>query len=110
MKAGLEELLTKLTSKQTFSNVEAVTRFPYTPTHSGVLTLLLVSSSNSVVWRSARITDQTTGKHTDFGAHFSTAYGGMSVQMPVIKGHTYVIASGASYIYLADGARSYLTY
>ena len=110
MKAKLEELLTKLTSKQTFSNVEAVTSFPYTPTHSGILTLLLISSSNSAVYRSARITDQTTNTHTDLGCYFSVAYGGISVEIPVIKGHTYVIASGASYIYLADGARSYLTY
>lgn len=110
MKAKLEEMLAKLMNKPTFSNTEAVTSFPYTPSHSGILTLLLISSSNSAVWRSARITDQTANKHTDLGCYFSVAFGGISVEIPVIKGHTYVIASGASYIYLADGARSYLTY
>lgn len=110
MKIDVKELIEKLITKETFTNVEAVTSFPYTPTHSGILTLLLVSGSNSVVWRGARITDQTTGKHTDFGCHFSVAYAGISVQMPVIKGHTYIIADGASYLYLGDGARSYLTY
>ena len=110
MKADVKELIGKLLNKQTFTNTEAVTSFPYTPTHSGVLTLLLVSGSGSAVWRSARITDQTANTTTDFATYFATAYGGASMQMPVIKGHTYAITDGASYIYLGDGTRSYLTY
>jgi hypothetical protein len=96
--------------EETFNNVEAVTSFPYTPSHSGILTLYILQNGTSAVWRSARITDQTTNTHTDFGVYFAgTTYGGASCHLPVIKGHTYIVASGASDLYF-EASRSYLTY
>lgn len=95
--------------KEIFTTVETVSSFPYTATHSGILTVFMVSSSGSAVWREAIITDNITSKTTQFCCYFAVAYGGMSFQMPVIKGHQYSITTGASYVYTDDG-RTYLTY
>ena len=97
-------------SEETFNNVEAVASLPYTPSHSGILTLYMLQNGTSAVWRSVRITDQTTNTHTDFGIYFAgTTYGGVSFHLPVIKGHTYIVASGGSDLYF-EASRSYLTY
>lgn len=97
--------------QEAFSNVEGGITFPYTPSHSGILTLYILQNGTSAVWRSGRITDQTTNKHTDFGVYFAgTTYGGTSFQMPVIKGHTYVVANGGENLYLTDNSRAYLVY
>lgn len=96
--------------EETFNNVEAVASLPYTPSHSGILTLYMLQNGTSAVWRSVRITDQTTNTHTDFGIYFAgTTYGGASFHLPVIKGHTYIVASGGSDLYF-EASRSYLTY
>lgn len=96
--------------EETFNNVEAVASLPYTPSHSGILTLYMLQNGTSAVWRSVRITDQTTNTHTDFGTYFAdTTYGGVSFHLPVIKGHTYIVASGGSDLYF-EASRSYLTY
>ena len=93
-----------------FNNVERITAFPYTPTHSGIAQILIVKgiAGDSWVTRNVNISGNN-GQNINLRAVMYNSYDGATVTFPVIKGVTYTVTEGASWLALSDW-RSCLTY
>lgn len=93
-----------------FNNVERITAFPYTPTHSGIAQILVIKNDSAVGWvvRDVNISG-SNGQNINIRATFYSSYDGATYTFPVVKGVTYTISSGAGYVALSDW-RSCLVY
>lgn len=94
----------------TFSAMERITGFPFTPTHSGIVTILIVRGDGNTGWvdRSVGITVDGTSYQALRGVFYSP-WDGATFSFPVIAGKTYAITEGAEYVTYVD-LRTSLTY
>lgn len=90
--------------------MERITGFPFAPTHSGIVTILVVRGDGNNGWveRSIEITVDGAS-YQAFRAVFYTPFAGTTFSFPVIAGKTYSITTGAEYVAFVD-MRSSLTY
>ena len=84
--------------------------FPFTPTHSGIVTLLIVRGDGGTGWVERTAEIQVDGQsYQALRAIFYTPFAGTTVTFPVVAGKTYTITTGAEYVGFVD-MRTSLTY
>lgn len=90
--------------------MERITGFPFTPTHSGIATLLIVRGDGATGWveRAVEITVDGSS-YQALRAVFYGPFAGNTFSFPVIVGKTYAITTGAEYVAYVD-LRTSLTY
>lgn len=94
----------------TFSTMERITGFPFTPTHSGIATILVVRGDGATGWAERPVEITVDGaSYQALRAVFYTPFAGATFSFPVIKGKTYAITTGAEYVAYVD-LRTSLTY
>ena len=92
-----------------FSGIESISGFPYTPTRSGILSLLIGmgETGGNVTVRIINITDSTT-KYVFFLRPVARDnWDAVTLSFPVIKGHTYTLPGDDTEN--IDYSRSFLT-
>ena len=93
-----------------FSVVERITSFPFTPTSSGIASLLVTRNDGNTGWVDRQVKVKENGvSRFDFDCIFYHPWSGVTVFFPVIAGKTYTFADGASYVQFIDD-RSALVY
>lgn len=94
----------------TFSTVERITGFPFTPTHSGIATILIVRGDGNTGWVERPVEISVDGAAYAIGRLVCyQPFAGSTFSFPVIAGKTYSITTGAEYVAFVD-MRSSLTY
>ena len=93
-----------------FNNVERITAFPYTPTHSGIAQVLVIKGASGDGWvmRPVNISGDN-GQTINIRASLFNSYDGLTFTFPVIKGVKYTVTEGSNWLALTDW-RSCLVY
>ena len=92
-----------------FSNVEAISGFPYIPTHSGIASIYIArgAGGGSVVEKALNITDGTTSKTYNLRSTTIGDWDAETLVFPVIAGHQYTVTGDTNNV---DFTKSFLTY
>ncbi len=94
----------------TFSAMEQITGFPFTPTHSGIVTILIVRGDGATGWVDRSVEIAVDGSpYQVLRAIFYSPFAGTTFSFPAIAGKTYAITTGAEYVAYVD-LRTSLTY
>lgn len=94
-----------------YSHRERITGFPYTPTHSGIITLLVTrgDAGTALTYRTINVEEDGTNI-SSYEIAFQNAYSGSCISFPCIANRTYTLSGyHASNVVFAD-TRSNIVY
>ena len=86
-------MATSTITNTNYSHRERITGFPYTPSHNGIITLLVTrgDSSSALTYRGINVLEDGTTIGS-FEVAFQTSYGGSCISFPCIANRKYTLS------------------